>query len=117
MARVNGYEELIAWRKSYRLVLTVYRCSESFPADERFGLVQQIRRAAVSIPSNIAEGWGRSGKQDYARFIEMARGSAYELQTQLRLAKDLGFLHDDEIHEQVAEVERIINGLLRSLRR
>ncbi|MEM6333488.1 MAG: four helix bundle protein [Planctomycetota bacterium] len=116
MAAVKRYEDLIAWQKSYQLVLEVYRATKAFPPDERFGLTSQARRAAVAIPSNIAEGFGRNTRTDYLRFLDIALGSTYELQTQLRLAHDLGFLTDTQPLEQTAEVERILNGLIRSLR-
>lgn len=117
MAKVNRYEDLIAWQKAYALVLTVYRVSGRFPTEERFGLTQQVRRAAVSIPSNIAEGFGRQATQDYLRFLDMARGSAHEVQTQLRIAFDLGYVSGDaDALEDVAEVIRLLNGLIKSLR-
>ena len=119
MARIRRYEDLVAWQKAYGLVLAIYRVTKQFPADERFGLTQQIRRAAVSIPSNIAEGFGRHSKADYLRFLDMAHGSTYEVQTQMRLATDLNYFDDAKmsILEQIAEVERILNGLIQSLRR
>ncbi len=116
MSEINSYEDLIAWQKAYRLVLEVYRLTSAFPADERFGLTQQTRRCAVSIPSNVAEGWGRGTTKDYVRFLQIARGSTYELQTQMRLSQDLGYLTSHQnVHEAIREVERLINGLIRSL--
>ncbi|MEX0746337.1 MAG: four helix bundle protein [Phycisphaeraceae bacterium] len=119
MAQINRYEDLVAWQRAYTLVLDVYRVTRGFPADERFGLVQQVRRAAVSIPSNIAEGFGRHSRPDYLRFLDMARGSTYEVQTQMRLATDLGYFDDEDanILDRIAEVERILNGLIQALRR
>lgn len=117
MAKVERFEDLIAWQKSYQLVLDVYEATSGFPADERFGLTSQLRRAAVSIPSNIAEGFGRQTRGDFLRFLDMARGSAHEVETQLRLAHDLSFINQPQILEQVAEVQRILNGLIASLRR
>lgn len=112
------YRELAAWQKAYKLVLEAYRVTSQFPSEERFGLVQQMRRAAMSIPCNIAEGWGRASRIDYLRFLDMARGSNNELQTQLWIAADLGFVEKDHaIHDLVDEVGRIISGLIRSLRR
>jgi four helix bundle protein len=98
------------------MVLRVYDITKSFPAEERFGLSAQMRRCAVSIPSNIAEGFGRHGLSDYLRFMDIALGSTYELQTQLRLAKDLNLIQDSTIPNDIAECERILNGLIRSLR-
>lgn len=119
MARISRYEELGAWQKAYELVLVVYRVTKEFPADERFGLTQQVRRAAVSIPSNIAEEFGRHSRVDSLRFLDMARGSTYEVQTQIRLATDLDYFNDAKINilGRIAEVERIFNGLIQSLRR
>ena len=117
MAAIKRYEDLIAWQKAFALVLRVYEASRGFPADERFGLTQQVRRAAVSIPSNIAEGWGRFSRTDYLRFLDMARGSTFELQTQLKLADALGFLQShQDVHELVGEVERLVSALIRALR-
>lgn len=115
MGDIKSYEDLIAWQKSYQVVLEIYRLTKTFPDDERFGLVSQMRRAAVSIPSNIAEGWGRRSRTDYVRFLKMAAGSSYELHTQLRLARDLGYLKADELFELLNESERVLNGLIRSL--
>ncbi|MFI4860793.1 MAG: four helix bundle protein [Phycisphaerales bacterium JB063] len=117
MARIDRYEDLVAWQKAYALVLEIYRLTEQFPKDERFGLIQQMRRAAVSIPSNIAEGFGRHTRPDYLRFLDMALGSTYELQTQLRLTRDLNYANPNATLEQIAELERILNGLIRALRR
>ena len=115
-ARHGGFTDLIAWQKSYALVLSVYKVSSSFPSDERFGLIQQVRRAALSIPCNIAEGWGRGTTTDYLRFLYMARGSTNEIQTQMWVARDLGHLPPNhEVNEQIEEVQRLINGLIRSL--
>ncbi len=117
MAKVKRYEDLIAWQKSMQLVVDVYRATTKFPADERFGLTQQLRRAAVSVPSNIAEGWGRRSRLDLIRFLELARGSCYEVQTQLRIAERLTYMEKDHpIHELTAEVERVLTGLIESLR-
>jgi four helix bundle protein len=117
VATIKRYEDLIAWQKAFALVLRVYEASKAFPNEERFGLTQQVRRAAVSIPSNIAEGWGRFSRIDYLRFLDMARGSTFELQTQLKLADALGFLRSHrDIHELVGEVERLVSALIRALR-
>jgi len=108
----------VAWQKSYALVLTVYRLTRSFPKEEQFGLTQQLRRAAVSVPSNIAEGWGRQSTADYVRFLKMALGSACEMETQLMIAQRLGYLTSDQLNplmDLAAEVGRLTNGLLNSL--
>jgi four helix bundle protein len=120
MAKVNGFMDLIGWQKSMDLVEEVYRVSASFPADERFGLTAQVRRAAVSIPSNVAEGYGRSTKADYIRFIDIAKGSANEVETQLRIAQRLRFVKVQNSERALAmavEVQRILRGLGDGLRR
>jgi four helix bundle protein len=92
--------------------------SEHFPKDERFGLTSQIRRAAVSIASNIAEGWGRGTTADYARFLRMARGSMYEVETQAIIARELGYIDEEkfEYFEQtIDEAGRVLAGLIRSI--
>jgi len=120
MAKVNGFMDLIGWQKSMDLVEEVYRVSASFPADERFGLTAQVRRAAVSIPSNVAEGYGRSTKADYIRFIDIAKGSANEVEIQLRIAQRLRFVKVQNSERALAmavEVQRILRGLGDGLRR
>jgi four helix bundle protein len=89
--KLKSFKELIVWQKAYKLVLEIYKFTSTFPKDETYGLTQQIRRAAISIPSNIAEGYGRKHKTDYHRFLSMAYGSLLELETQYLLAKDLGY--------------------------
>jgi len=115
---IESYKDLDAWRLAVRMVKFVYRASERFPSEERFGLTSQIRRAAVSVPSNIAEGWGRGSTQDYIRFLRVARGSVYEVETQLVLAKELGFIDDEvnsHVDEALRETGRVLAGLLRSI--
>lgn len=108
------HERLDAWRQGMRLVKAVYDVSARFPADERFGLTQQMRRAAVSIPSNIAEGAARSGPKAYAHFISVARGSLAELTTQIQIAGMLGYLVDTaEILNLTDHVGRLLTGLYR----
>lgn len=117
---VKSYRDLVAWQRARELVKEVYLLTASFPIGERFGLVSQMDRAAVSIPSNIAEGYGRSTTQDYLKFLRIARGSAYELETQLVLAVDLG-LCDDARARRIAgllqEVIRVLQGLVTALER
>ncbi|MBL9094287.1 MAG: four helix bundle protein [Planctomycetaceae bacterium] len=114
----KGYQELIAWQKAMDLTEAVYGATTGFPADERFGLTAQMRRAAVSIPSNIAEGHGRSSQRDFARFLEIAIGSVAEIETQLLLAGRLKYLPEERVLELLraaAEVGRLLNGLLKSM--
>ena len=117
---VKSYRDLIAWQRARDLVREVYLLTATFPVGERFGLVSQMDRSAVSIPSNIAEGYGRATTQDYLHFLRIARGSAYELETQLVLAEDLG-LCGREASSKVAatlqEVIRLLQGLVAALER
>lgn len=116
--KVHSYRELIAWQKAIELVVQIYKITSSFPADERFGLTSQIRRAAVSIPSNIAEGQGRGPSNDFIRFLGIARGSLQEVDTQLDIAARLGLLGESicqQIANQIVEVAKLINGLARSI--
>lgn len=98
MTKIQSYHELIAYQKAYQLVLLIYRMTGSFPKEEVYGLTSQIRRAAVSIPSNIAEGFMR-GSKEYLHFLKIALGSAAELETQLSLSKDLGYCSEADFPE------------------
>ena len=116
MASAN-YRDLIAWQKAMDLVETVYKASESMPSDERFGLVRQMRRAGVSIPTNIAEGEGRRYSGAFLNHLSIAHGSLRELETHLMLALRLRQLSTNQVEPllgQAAEVGRLINGLIRS---
>ncbi len=116
--RTRHYRDLIAWQKAMALVRSVYALTGAFPPDERFGLTVQMRRSAISVPSNIAEGHGRLSDRALRMFLGNARGSLFELETQALLAADLGFAKQDQVSsllEQSAEVARILNGLLRTL--
>jgi len=113
------YKDLKAWRKSVELVLEVYRATQQFPKCELYGLTSQMRRAAVSIPSNIAEGKGRSTDREFALFLCHARGTLLELETQSWVAEQLGYLAEKDakrIEELTVETGRILNGLINALR-
>lgn len=108
------FENLIVWQKSIELVKAVYKLSKRFPADERYALTDQLRRAVVSIPSNIAEGNGRSTNLDYAHFLAIARGSLYETMTQLKIAKDLGYIDEQSaLDDEIREVGRMLTAMLK----
>lgn len=110
------YRDLLVWQKAIELVTDIYRVTRGFPKDELYGLTSQIRRAAVSIPSNIAEGQGRLTRGEFRQFLGQARGSYAELETQLIIARNLGYLSQPgNLIEQLAEVGRLLNGLLSSL--
>jgi four helix bundle protein len=113
------FRDLQVWQRSMNLARTVYGVTNGFPRSELFGLTSQIRRAAVSVPSNIAEGRGRSTDKSFVVFLGQARGSLYELQTQIELARDLGFAAQDRanaILAEAAEIAAMIHGLLATLR-
>lgn len=111
----SSYRDLAAWRKAMELVISVYAETGKLSTDERFGLTQQMRRSAVSIPSNIAEGWSRGPTPDFTRFLRMARGSIFELSTQAEICASLKFPGDwPAILDQADEVRRILQGLIRS---
>ena len=119
MTSLKSYQELIAWKKSMDLAEQVYRVTRTFPKEELYGLTSQVRRAAVSVPSNIAEGQSQSSTSDFLRFLAIARGSLAELETQLLLATRVGYLGEPDLQATVAlatEVGRLTAGLMRSLR-
>ncbi|KEF34788.1 30S ribosomal protein S23 [Deinococcus sp. RL] len=116
---MRDYRQFVVWQKAHALTLRVYVLTHSFPADERFGLTAQLRRAAVSIPSNIAEGAGRASDTDFARFLDMAGGSANEVEYQMLLARDLGYVPELEyqtVTHQLSEVRRVLTGFRRRLK-
>jgi four helix bundle protein len=117
---VNSYQDLIVWKKAIALVLETYRLTKAFPEDECFGLTVQIRRAAISIASNIAEGHGRHHTADFCRFLSMARGSVKEVESDLVIAEGLGFLTAKDLGHARSlsdEIRRMLSGLQRRLRR
>ena len=112
MATIKTFRELLVWQKSMDLVEDVYKTMKTFPTEERYGLCDQIRRAAVSIPSNIAEGFGRDSNADFAHFLTIARGSLFELSTQLEIASRLGYLHPSSgLYPQVQEIGKMLSSL------
>lgn len=119
MTAIQSFRDLAVWQRSMELTLLVYRLTGDFPKEEMFGLTNQMRRAAVSIPSNIAEGHGRMNSREFRRFLLIARGSTCELQTQLELSRSLAF-GDDQLLDSVAalsrEVGRMLYGMLASLK-
>ncbi|MGB2980361.1 MAG: four helix bundle protein [Candidatus Zixiibacteriota bacterium] len=117
---LKNYRELIVWQKSYQLCIEIYRITKDFPKEEKFGLTSQIRRAAVSVPSNIAEGYGRKTTPEYIRALYIAYGSHCELETQILLCGDLGYVKVEDmkkLQEDIGEVERMLKALIRSLER
>ena len=115
---MRNYRDLIVWQKGMDLVAAVYQATQSFPTEERFGLTSQMRRAAVSIPSNIAEGQGRDSAREFKHFLSISYGSLCELQTQLLLSERLSFLDHQStqsVFDRTDEVARPLNGLSNSL--
>lgn len=115
---MKSYRDLIVWQKSMHWVTLVYSLTSKIPESEKFGLISQIRRSSVSIPSNIAEGYGRNYKKDYSRFLQISRGSLFECQTQIEIALNLGFISSEdceEINEFSTEIEKMLNSLINKL--
>jgi four helix bundle protein len=116
---VQSYRDLVAWNKAMELVTEIYRVTHRFPKEELFGLMSQLRRAAVSIPSNIAEGKGRLSKGEFRQFLGNARGSLAELETQILIAQNLDYLDEAETKRLLAMVEevgKVLNGLLSAVK-
>ena len=113
---VKGFRDLMVWQKAMELSRAVYKLQKGLPKEETYGLGDQIRRAVVSVPSNIAEGYGRESKDDFAHFLVMARGSLYEVETQLELAESMGYLSvQSDIRDGLAEVGRMLTGFISKL--
>jgi len=115
---MKTYRDLKVWQKSMLLVTDIYRATKSFSPEERYGLTSQLRRSAVSIPANMAEGYGRNSTQDYVRFLRIANGSLFELQTHLEIGRNLEMLSDEkfsDLYEQSREIERMLSSLIRKL--
>jgi four helix bundle protein len=115
---MGDYKELLVWKQAHRLALDIYRNTQQFPHEERYGLVAQMRRAALSVVSNIAEGSGRQSDREQSRFLRIARGSVHEVQCQLLISRDLGFLTSDKwlvLDGAVQEISKMIHGLVSSL--
>jgi four helix bundle protein len=115
---LKNFKELKVWQKAYELCLEAYNITKDFPSEEKFGLTSQIRRASVSIPSNIAEGYGRRTTPDYIRSLYIAYGSNCELETQALLSGDLAYMKSEDqisLLEKIAEVERMLKALIKSL--
>jgi four helix bundle protein len=116
---MKDFRQLKVWEKSHLLALAVYKITKEFPKEELYGLTSQIRRASMSIPTNIAEGCGRNTDKEFARFLQIAMGSASETEYQLILARDLEFLSKEKyekLHNDVEEIKRMLASLLKTLR-
>jgi four helix bundle protein len=117
---MKTYRDLIVWQKAMQMVTCIYQLTGDFPKNELYGLTSQIRRCAISIPSNIAEGYGRNSTDDYLRFLNISRASLYELQTQLEISFNLNFLVKadfEKIYEATREIERMLSSLIIKINR
>ena len=115
----NGYKDLIAWQKGMELVAMIYDATQTFPSHEQFGLMSQLRRAGVSVPSNIAEGKCHYSNRDFVRFLRHARGSLAEIETQVLIAQQRKYLNTEtatNLAQKIDELGRILSGLINSLR-
>jgi len=116
MDRINDFIDLVVWKKSHELTLEIYKLTKIFPNEERFGLIQQMRRAAVSVPANIAEGFKRKGLKDKIHFYNIAQGSLQELRYYLILGRDLEYIKDsDNFRDLTDEIGKMLNGLIKSI--
>ncbi len=116
--KIEKFQDLLVWQKAHEFVLLTYRHTKEFPSDEKYGLVSQMRRAAVSIPANIAEGFIKRGQPDKIRFYNIAQGSLEESKYYLVLAQDLGYLKDVSQETAIAnQIGRLLNGLINSIER
>jgi four helix bundle protein len=116
--KTSTYKDLIVWQKSIQLITDIYALTKTFPMDERFGIVSQINRAVISIPSNIAEGWGRELSKNYLQFLRISRGSLMETETLILIAKNLDYINEKDfyqINEKIEEVGKILQGLIKSI--
>ena len=115
---ISDYKQLNVWLKSIELVTNVYELVKKMPREELYSLADQIKRSAVSVPSNIAEGSGRNITKEYIQFLYIALGSASELETQLIIGKNLGFFHDIEMYmKEINDIRKMLNGLINSLKK
>jgi len=113
----KSFTDLIVWQKAHSSVLQIYKCTSRFPKSETYGLVSQMRRAAVSVPANIAEGFKKRGKPDKVRFLNIAQGSLEEVRYYLILSRDLEYLDDSQLTNQLEEVSRLLEAYLNGIRR
>lgn len=116
--KIKSFTDLIAWKEGHKLVLMIYKSTDKFPKKEVYSLTNQMRRAAVSITSNIAEGFSRRGKKEKIQFYYLSKGSLTELQNQLIISKDIGYLSKEKfntIAEQTVQASKLISGLIKAL--
>lgn len=117
MSKVRTHKDLDVWKEAMALTKGIYSLTRDFPKEEIYGLVSQMRRSAISVPSNIAEGAARGSRKDFIRFLYIAQGSLAELETQTLLARDLGFTNNDEADKSIDKVGRMLTGLIKALKK
>jgi len=119
MKEIKSYKDLLIWQKGIKIVTLVYQLVEAFPKEEIYALASQLKRASVSVPSNIAEGYGRNSDKSFSHFLAISRGSLFEIETQLIIAKELGFVSNEvlfqEILSQIEEESKMINAFSKTL--
>jgi four helix bundle protein len=119
MSAIKSYKDLLIWQKGFQIVISTYKLTKDFPQEELYALTSQIKRASVSIPSNIAEGYGRNTDKSFSHFIDISRGSLYELETQLLIAKELEFIQDLDMFNHVISLindeSKMINAFYNSI--
>ncbi|MFA9389210.1 MAG: four helix bundle protein [Prolixibacteraceae bacterium] len=116
---MKTFRDILVWQKAMNFVTQLYKISNAFPKEEQYGLTSQIRRCAVSVPSNIAEGFGRRSSNDFKRFLRIAMGSLFELQTQFEIAKNLNFINQNEFEEgysDLREIEIMLSSFIKSIK-
>ena len=120
MGEIKSYKDLLIWQKGIKIVCLVYQLVKSFPKEELYALSSQLKRASVSIPSNIAEGYGRNTDKSFSHFLDISRGSLFEIETQLLIANELGFITSKtlytEILSQIEEESKMINAFSKTLK-
>ena len=120
MAQIKSYKDLLIWQKGINIVVLVYKIVESFPKEELYALSSQLKRASVSVPSNIAEGYGRNSEISFSHFLDISRGSLFEIETQLIISKELGIISDEilfnTIFKQIEEESKMINSFSKTLK-
>ena len=117
MGNINSYKDLDIWKLGVDISVDIYKLTDHFPKAERFGLISQLRRASVSVPANISEGWGRHSTKSYVLFLKQARGSLYEIETELIISNRIGFCDEnpEELFNKIIVLSKMINALIKKL--
>ncbi|MEN2401375.1 four helix bundle protein [Flavobacterium sp. MC2016-06] len=120
MSEIKSYKDLLIWQKGIKIVALVYQLVKTFPQEELYALTSQLKRASVSIPSNIAEGYGRNTSKSFSHFLDISRGSLFEIETQLLIAHELGFIKNEDLYKeilsQIEEEAKMINSFSKKLK-